>query len=632
MRKKLLFTAMLGIAAVQTMAQGIYEVSKIPANLLENASVVIRNEETVFEVKGLGTASQDYKTAITIVNKNGENHSSMVEYYDKFSSISSLKAAIYDAKGNKVKEYKSSDFKDRSAVSGGSLYDDSRVKYLDFLYTDYPYTIEYSYHIDFSGLLTYPTWNPASSWKTAVEKSTYTFSIPKNISFKYLTSTGLKTDSLLVKDKMQYKWSATALPAFTYEPLSTGLKSINPWVMVAPNQFEYDNSKGNIENWKNLGNWVYTLNIGAQVLPEATKTKIQQLIKNAASPKEKMNILYHHLQQNTRYVGVQLGIGGFKPISAEKVAAVNYGDCKGLSNYMKALLLEAGIKSELVVIGNGRPSLNRNYASIGQANHMILCVPLGKDTTWLECTSPYVPPGFIGNDNSGRTVLLVTEDGGKLVETPILNPVVNYLKRKTTVALDAEGAADILIEAKYGNAQYEDNMQMMLIEPASQRKQILNSLSIPNVEITSLNYTQPDKNEPVLYEKLQLKSTQLLGTGAGKLFLSMNLLNRQENSLTLMDDRKTPFAISYSFSDEDEVIYTIPKGYKVEFIPKDVVLESEFGKYTCKAVVKDNTLVYTRTKVMTTKKYPAEKYNDFVSFYKKIYQADKQKSILAKVD
>ncbi|PIG96741.1 hypothetical protein CS542_08185 [Pedobacter sp. IW39] len=47
---------------------------------------------------------------------------------------------------------------------------------------------------------------------------------------------------------------------------------------------------------------------------------------------------------------------------------MNYGDCKALSNYMKTILAEAGIQSNLVVIGNGLPSLNKDYASFGQAN------------------------------------------------------------------------------------------------------------------------------------------------------------------------------------------------------------------------------------------------------------------------
>ncbi|MCX2452179.1 DUF3857 domain-containing protein [Pedobacter sp. PLR] len=629
--KKIIFMAILGFASLQLNAQGIYDISKIPVELLENARIVVRNEELTYEVKGPGSAIQQYKTAVTILNKSGEGSSNLVEYYDNFSNISNLKASLYDAKGQKIKEYRAADFKDRSAVSNGSMYEDSRVKYLEFLHTTFPYTIEYSYEIDYKGILSYPSWFAAAGFGMAVEKSSYTFKIPKELSFKYLHSKDLKTDSILVKDKMEYKWSCSSIPALDSEPLSTGLKTVNPWVTVAPNQFEYDHSKANIENWKNLGSWMYELSKNSQVLSEPAKAKVQNIVKTAGSAEEKVSLLYKYLQENTRYVGVQLGIGGFQPISAEKVSSVNYGDCKGLSNYMKSLLEEAGIKSNLVVIGNGMPSLNRKYASMNQANHMILCVPMAKDTTWLECTSNYSPAGFIGNNNSGRTVLLVTADGGKLVETPILKPEHNYMHSITKVNLNEEGSAEIQIDTKYANAQYEDQLGMMLSEPINQRKRIMNSFSIPNIEITSLNYTQPDKTLPVINSSIQLKSSQLMTKGADKLFLTLNLLNRVENTLAVIENRRTPFAVKYGYMDEDEVIYTIPKGFKVEFIPKDVTVDSEFGKYTATSVVKDNTLIYTRKIVISNKTYPAEKYNDYVAFRKKLYQADKQKSILAKI-
>lgn len=630
--KKILFFAIAILAFAKLNAQGVYDVSKIPADLKTNAAVVIRNEEMIYEVKDPGNASKTYKKVVTILNKNGEDASNMWEHYDNFSSISSLKASLYDDKGNKVKDYKSSDFKDRSAVSDGTLYQDDRLKYLEFLHTNFPYTIEFSYTVNYNGILNYPTWYPASTWSYAIEKSSYVFKIPETMTFKYLKSKGLKTDSVKVKDKINYKWGCENVPAIEYEQMSVGLRNIRPWVNLAPNRFEYDNSKADIENWKNLGSWLFTLSNGGQILPPATKVKVQSLIKDAKTPKEKIKILYGYLQSNTRYVGVQLGIGGYVPITAEKVSSVNYGDCKGLSNYMKAILQEAGIKSNLVVIGNDMPSLNKSFASMNQANHMILCVPMEKDSIWLECTSQSKPAGFIGNDNSDRTVLLITEEGGKLVQTPIYSPKSNFQKRKATVDLDEEGSANIGIETQYGNSQYEDHVGMLFIEPTEKRKRVMNNLSIPNMQIAELSYVQPDKDVPVLNEKINLKCTQLLTKGGDKLFLTLNLLNRQENSITPIAARKTYFGVDYGFNDEDEITYTIPKGYKVEFVPKDIVIESEFGTYTAKVTAKDNTLIYTRTKTMVNKQYPPEKYNDFVTFYKKIYQADKQKSILAKIN
>jgi transglutaminase-like putative cysteine protease len=631
MKVVLVLLAALLFIGTTVNAQNEYDVAKIPAELTQGASVVIRNEALNLNVKSQSSATMSYKAAITILSKNGEDQAWMSEYYDKFSSIYNMKAVMYDAKGTKLKTYKGSDFKDRSLTDDGTMYDDNRVKFLRFLNAVYPFTIEYSYEKDYNGYLTFPSWSPVASYALSVERSTYTLQIPLNLSFKYLKNPELKTDSSQVGQSIIYHWAAEKLSAIEYEPLSVGRKEITPWVEASPNQFTYDNSSGNVETWRNLGTWLYGLTGNLQTLPESIKATVRSMVETAKSDKEKIAILYKYLQSNTRYVSVQLGIGGFKPISAEKVAAVNYGDCKALSNYMKALLLAADIKSNLVVLGAGIPSLNPNYASFGQSNHMILCVPGVRDTTWLECTSQHMPTGFLGNSTSAKAVLLITEEGGKLVNTPVYLPKANFQKRFTKVTLDAEGSADIEIDTDYGACQYEDAFAMMLKDPTEQRKELLDNLGIPNMEIISANYSQPDKDVPELKESIRLKCSQLLTQGGNKSFLTLNILNRNESVPRKVDNRKTSFAVPFGYDDTDEVVYVLPVGYKAEYLPEAVTIESEFGTYNSKAVLKDNTIIYTREKLMNSKKYPPEKYKDAVEFYKKIYLADKQKAILTKI-
>jgi len=618
-------------ASCGVFAQGIYDVAKIPEALTKDAIAVIRNEEQFFDIKSLGSAQYDYKIAVTILNKAGDDWGEMEEVYDKFSTISNLKATLYDATGKKIKDYKSSDIKDESLSDGFSLLQDNRVKRLKFTSITYPYTVEYSFSQDFKGLLSFPSWRDLKGFAISTEKSTYTIQKPKGYNIRYLTSQNLKTDSVTVGDKIQYKWKSADNAAIVSEPLNAGIDNISAWVKVAPNQFEYDGTAGNFDNWKDFGSWMYNLNVDGNKLPDATKLMVQNLIKDAKTPKQKMQILYNHLQQNTRYVSVQLGIGGFRPILAEKVAQVNYGDCKALSNYMKALLNEAGISSNLIVIGNGMPSMNANYSSMGQANHMILCVPLEKDTTFLECTSQYKPMGFIGYDNADRNVLLVTEAGGKIIHTPTYGVKDNYQIRKTNIKFNDEGMAEIGIKSAYGNAQFESIFGITLQEPSEQRKIIINNSDIPGVELLTYKYEQKDKTLPVITEEINFKTNQLLTKGGDKAFLTLNQTNRKESVPLKVENRKTYFAVPFSYNDEDEITYALPKGYTVEFIPKDINITSEFGSYTAKFATKDNTITYLRTQTMSNKKYPPEKYNEYVEFNKKIYQADKQKAVLAKV-
>lgn len=415
-----------------------------------------------------------------------------------------------------------------------------------------------------------------------------------------------------------------------YEPYSVGVGNLVPWVSASPADFEYDGTRGSIGDWNQLGKWLHTLSEGGAGLNEATRNEVMSITGGAATDREKIRILYNYLQQNTRYVSVQLGIGGFKPIGADKVAQVKYGDCKALSNFMKALLQEVGIASNLVMIGNGLPGLNASYASFGQANHMILCVPTAGDTTFLECTSHHYPTGYIGHGNADRAVLMVGDGGGKLVGTPKYAAKDNYLERRAHVTFDGDLVADIDINTAYGHAQFEGVLPVLLDEPSAQRKHILENLGIAGMELTQFSYQQADKDKPELTERIRVRSKQLLSKGGDRMFLTANLLNRRETVPPTVKDRKTYFAVSFEYLDVDEITYTLPEGYTIEHLPKDLELVSEFGTYTANYTVENHAIVYRRVQQVNSRKYPPEKYGDFVDFLKQVYQADRQKIVLAK--
>ena len=94
------------------------------------------------------------------------------------------------------------------------------------------------------------------------------------------------------------------------------------------------------------------------------------------------------MQSKSRYIFVALGIGGWQPMLPDEVQKKGYGDCKGLSTYMKILLDEAGIPSYYCKINsaNSSVSFDEDFPKMG-GNHIILMVPTEKGTIWLENTS-----------------------------------------------------------------------------------------------------------------------------------------------------------------------------------------------------------------------------------------------------
>ncbi|NEU09473.1 DUF3857 domain-containing protein [Flavihumibacter sp. R14] len=633
MKKIIIICLALGFA-LSAAAQTNYDVSRISPELLKNANAVIRTDNTYFEVKSAGKAELRTLYAVTILNNKADEFASFYSTYDKLVSISQLKVTVYNSKGEKVKSFNKADFKDRSLISDYTIYQDDRVKTLTVYETSYPYTVEYSEVKDYNGILTYPRWYTLSSFNVSLESSKYSISIPETLSLRYKESPLTKVSEEKTDGKKTYSWHAENISAFKTEPMSTGLRELVPWAVLSPNEFEYDNFTGNLGTWTSLGDWLNQLNKDGDILNEATAQKVKSLTQGVSDRKKKIEILYNYLQNSTRYVSVQLGIGGFKPIAADKVAQMSYGDCKALSNYMKALLKQVDIHSELVVLKSEESvdgSLYTDFSSIGQANHMILCVPAAKDTVWLECTSQRMPFGYLGSSNSNRTVLLVTKDGGKLVRTPFYPASANKQTRVGNVTINASGASTANITTEYENEQFDDIFGQLFREPVDQKKFLYESLSIANPEILSYAYEQPDKQKPKLVEHVSLKVNDLTATGGDKLFLTLNLMNTRSYVPELSETRLTNFALQMSYSDTDRINYELPKDYKVEFLPKDVQISSDFGEFSVKTTVEGNKITYIRTQKMYSKRYPPSRFKDLVEFYKSIYKADKQKAVLSKI-
>src|SRR5258708_26745179 len=107
---------------------------------------------------------------------------------------------------------------------------------------------------------------------------------------------------------------------------------------------------------------------------------------------------------------------------------------------MVALLKEAGIKGKYVEIRAGSDAvfMIEDFPSF-QSNHVITCVPMEKDTIWLECTSQTESPNYMGSFTGGRKGILIDEDGGHVVKTPSYSSRDNTRRRFVNAGIHAEG-------------------------------------------------------------------------------------------------------------------------------------------------------------------------------------------------
>lgn len=618
---------------VSFAADAPYAAKNIAPILLKDANVVKRNEAIRFEVFNTTKTKLNYKYAFTILNEKGDKYASFMEYYDKLRKIESIEGTLYDADGKVLKKLKGKDIQDLSGVSDISLMDDNRNKAHNFYHKIYPYTVEYEVEVSYNNTFHFPSWITQEGQNIAVEESNFTFICPADYRFRYKAlnynkAPVEKTDN----GKKSYYWQVKDLPAVVTEAYAPRWHELTTMLSLAPNEFEVEGYKGIMSTWKDFGKFLYELNKGKDVLPAHIKKQVKELTANAKSDHEKIKILYDFLQQNTRYISIQLGIGGWQPFDAAYVASKRYGDCKALSNYMYSLLKEVNIQSRYALIkaGNQEHYMMEDFPS-NQFNHAILCVPLPNDTIWLECTSQIAPAGYMGNFTGNRKALLVDENGGTLVNTPRYGLMENQQVRTAKGKLDEEGSLKLKVDTRYLSIQQDDLHGLINGLSKEKVKEILQEyLDLATYDISEFKYVEHKNAYPQIDEALEISISNYATITGKRLFLTPNLLNQSNNKLSPEHERKYDLCFTYAYNDIDSVEIEIPNGYSLESIMQPVSLKSKFGNYSTTINLEGSKVKYTRTRQQFEGRFSSKDYSDLVKYYGAIYKADRGRIVFVK--
>lgn len=623
-----------GLFALAADGEGDYAVSKIPAALLLKANAVKRFERISFEVVNPGEAVLKMKYAITILNENGDSHAAFADSYDKFQQIRNIEGALFDANGKELKRLKNKQIIDATGADDNSLMDDNRRKFHHFYHKIYPYTVEYEEEIRYEGTMFYPFWLPRDDEDFSVEQSSISIISDADYIVRYraMNYPGEPVITTGGKDKKIMTWEVRDLPAIKDEYASPEWIAFNTAVFFGPTDFEMEKYKGNMQTWQDLGKFVYSLKANRDKLPDNIKQMVHQLTDNVQEPREKIARLYEYMQKNTRYISIQLGIGGWQPFDATYVATRAYGDCKALTNYMYSLLKEAGINSFYTLVRAGRSArkIMTDFPS-SQFNHVILCVPVQQDTVWLECTSQTMPPGYLGDFTCDRDVLLVDENGGKLIRTPKYGMKDNLQLRKIKAVLDEEDVLTVKAVSVYGGLQQDEYHGLIHGLSKDKVKEYLHEqLDFATYDVNSFEYKETRGLLPAVEEKLDITVSNYATITGKRLFIVPNVMTRTYRRLTPDENRVYDLELGFEYKDVDSVEITIPAGYTAESVPADVSLSGKFGNYKCAVKVEGNTIRYYRSIEHFSGNFPAKDYAELVKFYDAMYKADRNKVVLVK--
>lgn len=610
-------------------AQGqSYNPSSVPEELKKNASVIVHLDNTSVEVEDIDKATVKVERVFTVLSEEGKDALFFNQYCNKYVSLDDAEIKVYDKNGKQTAKVKRKEM--ASHAVGEGLVEDGFLIYYPITAPVYPVTVECNYTVKLKSILSLPAFRFIDS-KEGVVEANYSIKYPAQINIRYkpkLTSVSPQT-----ADDGKYKilkWTVKNLAVIEDEEGSVSERDKFPYVDITADQFSYYGNQGDLSSWKAFGSWINNLYSGLDELAPARKQFFQDMVKDAPNDVEKIRRIYHYLQENFRYVSIQLGVGGLKPFSASFTDDKKYGDCKALSNYMKAALKAVGITSHVAIINaeyNEEP-VDSDFPA-NNFNHVILCVPQPKDSIWLECTSSTTEFNQLGTFTENRNALLITDNGGVLVSTPKSRASENILTTHTVVTMetDLSGSTETVFTTK---GEYQEMMASVLKEKKDDQKEFM---------VLGMGFKEPDEIvlEKTGQEDGQTKMLMAVRkvpefTAGDKYFINPHINKIIARPLPKAENRKLDFYFKCPYEKRDTTIIKLPSNFHPDVFPKERTLSTAYTNYEFKSWYneKENAIYTVTTLILKKHKIPAADYAAIKNFFDDVSKDDAQRVVVKK--
>jgi hypothetical protein len=563
---------------------------------------------------------------IKIYNRAGEKYTKVHVPYSGIQKIKKLEASITELNGKTIKKLKKNDIVDKSAISDISLYEDNYVKEFTLKHNSYPYFLNYSFEEEIDEFLHIANWQPVIDIEipTMAAKLIIEYPIDYEIYKREQFIDDYKTETF--GNIKRHTWISSYKKVLEKEQFAPSVYNYTPKVLIVPKNFIY-NEEGSFSNWIEYGNWECDLNKGLNDLPDKEKAVLAEHIKNIEKDKERIKRLFHYLQDKTRYINVSIGVGGMKPYPASYVAKNKYGDCKALSNYFKSILEYFSIKSYLVNIyaGDKIKCIDESFPA-QQFNHVILCVPVTKDTLWVDCTSG-LAFNYLGTFTQNRKALLVKKDASTIIQTPSMSIDEVLESRMIKITPGENNIALAKFNSTYRGDKYELFHHVYNNYNEAQKDRIIRNYLVDNgFELQEYEIKPEDRDSAKIEFNYSAKSDKIYMKYGNELVIKAIPISLTK--LEPVDERKLPVQIDYPVYKIDTMEFQLPIGYKSMNNLEGTVIENEFGFYKTKFENESDKVRLIRQFMLKSGVYQLDKYPLFFDFIEAVDQAENKNNFL----
>jgi transglutaminase-like putative cysteine protease len=609
-----------------------------------DAKAVILLEDTLLSVDASGKTTLRHRMVVKILRSQGRDFAQPVAWFRSDRKLRSFHIWSIGPDGHQY-TVKDDQIIEVGAKEWGILYNDVRYKTASVPGADPGGVVAYEF------VQEAPIYSGEESWEFQGEipalRSVFEVDLPAGwqhrdlwCRYKSVEPTETAPNHLL--------WELKNIPAIRLEDVAlapadgalTGRMTLH---YAAVNLGQSDDAL-----WAKIGEWYSPLAAPKTEGAGEVASQSRQLVSPDADFMTRIQKIAAFMQQNIRYVGIEIGIGGLIPHAAADVYRNRYGDCKDKATLLISMLDAVGVRSTWVMVDTERGVVDPHAPSL-IGNHMIAAIeiPKGYDNPLLKAvvtaktgkrylifdpTNEYVPIGTIPTYEQGGYGVLMADADSQVIELPTLKPDSDIVERGAQLELAADGSlkGDVTV-SRLGPSSARVRGFFVMSSEKEQRQSLEESLrrDFAVFEVNSEkveNVRDLDQHLIVRYDV----NASSYAKNAGTLLLFRPRILGTDVTPLRDGPRKYPIEFRSVGDWRDKFDVKIPAGYSVDEVPDPVHLDTDFASYTSEVKVDGDMLHYSREYVVKKLSLDAGQYEDLEKFEGQINADENRSAVLKK--
>jgi hypothetical protein len=259
---------------------------------------------------------------------------------------------------------------------------------------------------------------------------------------------------------------------------------------------------------------------------------------------------------------------------------------------------------------------------------ILLAVPSGKDTLWVDPTEPLAAPGVLPLSALDRKALAVLSPLSWKA-TPPFGAKDHRRHRDVKMVLSPKGDLDCSVDVQaFGSSELALRQFFRATTDEKRREIVIKGLNrrFPGALLTQYRFTDyQDLSKPLeVHFQFQVPHYAKIGKDGSMTFYPVVFEDVEEFFSSLRDNRQTQVLVPQNFNSETEAILELPAHYKIQDLPKNVAITNSAAEFSANSKVQFGSLSYERFMGIKDRTIElGKKYKDLMAVYQTVTAADR---------